>query len=358
MRAVELVPALAALAALVALRGALLRRRGVPGAVALLAEAIPDALGDAVLAIDAAGRIGHANSAAARLLGISVADLVDADLAAVAPELFLLSRGLERGPARARIQVPVQGGAVRVRAALVRVVARPPWALAVLRPLLVARVSPPPLPPPVPPPLAASAPPSSRREARAGLAAAAASLRDPVARATEALSLLRLAAPPLSAQAAGELAAAEDALAVAGRRVAALASAGQGTGARHALDLAALVEELVAAFPAPPGVHLRFDLAPSRALADDRPVRAAVRELLAAAAAALPAGGEIAVAVGTSGGAATIEIRAPAHVSPGGLSLARALVAPQGGRVEEEPVPGRGAIVRIALDGAVALEPA
>ncbi|HEX9307874.1 MAG TPA: PAS domain-containing protein [Anaeromyxobacter sp.] len=348
MRAVELGAALAVAAAVAALRAALVRRRAIPAGVALLAESIPDALGDAVLAIDGAGRVGHANSAAARLLGASVAELVDRDLAAVAPELLILSRGVERGPARARIAVPAPGGAVRVRAAVVRVSARPPWALAVLRPL----------PRPAPPPLPRVPLGSSRGETRAGLAAAAASLADPVARAAEALSLLRLAAPPLSAQAAGALAAAEDALEVASRRVGALAAAGQGGGARHPLDLAALVEDLVATFPAPAGVHVRFDLAPSRALADDRPVRAALRELLAAAAAALPSGGEIAVAVGGAAGSATIEIRTPAHVSAGGLSLARALVAPQGGRVEEEPVPGRGAIVRIALESAAALEPA
>jgi len=351
VRAVEVGVALAVVAAAAALRATLLRRRAVPAGVALLAEAIPDALGDAVLAIDAAGRIGHANSAAGRLLGASVADLVDRDLAAVAPELHVLLRGLERGPARARIAIPAPGGAVRVRAAVARVSAHPPWALAVLRPLPQARPSPPPLP-------RAPAAVSSHGEARAALAAAAASLGDPVARAVEALSLLRLAAPPLPPQAAGGLAAAEDALETASRRVGALAAAGQSAGARRPLDLAALVEDLVATFPAPPGVRVRFELAPSRALADDRPVRAAVRELLAAAAAALPAGGEISVAVGGGAGSATIEIRAPAHPSPGGLSLARALVAPQGGRVEEEPVPGRGAIVRIALDGAAALEPA
>jgi signal transduction histidine kinase len=45
-------------------------------------------------------------------------------------------------------------------------------------------------------------------------------------------------------------------------------------------------------------------------------------------------------------------------VPAGGLSLARALVAPQGGRVEEEPEPGRGGVVRITLERAVSLEPA
>ncbi len=188
MRAVEVGVALAVVAAAAALRATLLRRRAVPAGVALLAEAIPDALGDAVLAIDAAGRIGHANSAAGRLLGASVADLVDRDLAAVAPELHVLLRGLERGPARARIAIPAPGGAVRVRAAVARVSAHPPWALAVLRPLPQARPSPPPLP-------RAPAAVSSHGEARAALAAAAASLGDPVARAVEALSLLWAAAP-------------------------------------------------------------------------------------------------------------------------------------------------------------------
>ena len=352
VRAAELGVVLAAVAAWAALRG-LVRRRTVPARVALLAEAIPDALGDAVLALDAAGRIGHANSAAARLVGIPVAELVDREVATVAPELGALARGAERGPAAARISVPGPRGPARVRAVVVGVTARPSWALAVLRPSPVAHPRPPPLPrtPPAPWP--------ARSEARAGFAAAAAALADPVAQAIEAVSILRLAAPALGTRAASALAASEAALEIADRRVAALAAAGEG-GVRRGLDLATLVHDLVEGFPPPAGVRVRIDAAhaPARAVADDRPVRAALRELLAAAAGALPAGGEIDVAVRARPTSVAIEVRSPARVPSGGLSFARALVSPQGGRVEEESEPERGGVVRIALERAAALEPA
>jgi signal transduction histidine kinase len=350
VRAVELAAVVAAAAALLVLRWALLRRRVVPEGVARLAQAIPDALGDAVVALDPVGRIVLANSAAARLAGITVAELIDRHASDLAPELGALARGLERGPAAARIVLAGPNGPVRVHAALVRVAGSPPLAFAVLRPL--PRPSPPPLP------RAPRAPWSEHGEARAGLAAAAAALRDPVADAADALSLLRLAVPPLAPRAGEALADAEAALEVAARRVGALEAAAQPGAPRRPVDLAGLVEELVATFPAPPGIRLRFELAACRAVAEDRAVRAAVREILAGAAAALPTGGEIAVAVRGRGSAATVEIRAPASVGAGGLALARALVAPQGGRVDDEAVPGRGSVVRIALERAAALEPA
>lgn len=349
VRAVELAGFVAAAAALALLRRALLRRRTVPAGMARLAQGIPDALGDALLALDPAGRIVFANSAAGRLTGISVAELVDREVAAISADLAALARGLDRGPASARIVISGAGGLVRVRAALVQVSARPPLALAVLRAL----------PRPAPPqlPRAPPAPWPEHGEARAGLGAAAAALREPVADAADALSLLRLAAPPLAPGADAALAAAEAALEQAARRIAAIDGAGQGSGPRRPLDLAALVEEVVETFPAPAGVRVRLDRGVARALADERALRTALRELLGAATAALPAG-EVAVTVRRGGHDATVEIRAPASLSPGGLALARALVAPQGGRVDEETVPGRGAVVRVALEGAGALAPA
>jgi len=349
VHAAELAGVVAAAAAVGALlRRALLRRRAVPAGVARLAEAIPDALGDALLAIDRAGRVQFANSAAGRLVGTSVAELIDRDVAGISPDLAALARGLERGPATARIVVSGAAGPVRARAALVRVSRRPPLAFAVLRAL--PRPSPPPLP------RAPPAPWSERGEARAGLAAAAAALREPVADAAEALSMLRLAAPPLTAGADAALASAETALDVAGRRLAALEGAGRAGGPRRPLDLAALVEEVVATFPAPAGIRVRFAGGTARALGEDRMVRAALRELLGAAAAALPSGGEIAIGVRGGGAGAIVEIQPSASVPDGGLALARALVAPQGGRVDEEPVPGRGSIIRIALERAAVRE--
>jgi hypothetical protein len=343
-----------AVAAWAALRWTLARRRTVPRRVALLAETIPEALGDAVLAVDGGGRIGHANSAAGRLVGVSVPELVDREIAEIVPELAILARGADRGPASARITVPGPRGPTRVRAVVVRASSSPPWDLAVLRPVPVARPRPPPLPRSPPPPWPA------RSDARAGFAAAAAALREPVSQAAGAVSILRLAAPVLGARGAAALAEAEAALEVADRRVAALAAAWEG-GVRHALDLGALAADLVARFAAPPGVRVRTGAAVTgaRALADDRPVRAALRELLAAAAAAsASSGGELVVGVRSGPASVAIEVRSPARVPPGGLSLARALLAPQGGCVEEEPEAGQGGVVRIALARAASLEPA
>jgi signal transduction histidine kinase len=348
--AVELSGVVGAVAlALLAVRRALLRRRGLARGLLRWVQAIPDALGDAALVLDPAGRVVLANLAAARLAGRALADLLDHDVRELSPDLAALARGLERGPAAARVSIAGGAGPVRARAALARVSSRPPLALVVLRPL------PAPRPPPLP--AARAAPWTERGAARAGLAAAAAALREPAAEATDALALLRLSAPALPPAAASALAGAEAALAVASRRIAALGSAGE-LGARRTLDLAALVEELAAAFPPPPGVQVRLELGAARAVADDRPLRAALRELLGAAAAALHGEGEIAVGARTAADAVTVEIRAPGGVPEDRLALARALVAPQGGRVQEDAAPGRGSIVRVALERAVALEPA
>ena len=335
--------ALVAIAALVWVRRAVVRRRAVPTDVALLAEAIPDALGDAVVALDGRGRIGHANTAAARLVGVTVADLVDRDADAVVPELAALARGVARGPAAARLTVGGPRAPTRVRAVVVQVRGRPPWALAVLRPVPERRPRPPPLP------RGAAQPWPAHGAARAGLAAAASALDEPIARASEALSILRLASPPLGARAAEALDAAEAALDAAGRRTFALAEAGQG-GTARALDLGALASDLVASFAAPPDVHVRVEAGPGAfAHADDRLVRAALREILTAAASSAMPGCEIAIAARTGPSSVSIELRVPAQVPAGGLSLARALVAPQGGRVEQDGAPGQGALVRISL---------
>jgi signal transduction histidine kinase len=352
VRAVDLGAVLVASAAVALALGvarrALLRGRGVPAGLARAAEAIPEALGDAVLVLDRAGRIVRASPAAAALAGRPAEALSGLAVAEVSPGLAALARGLERGPASARLALAGPAGVADVLAVLVTVSSRPPLALAVLRPL--PRPSPPPLP------AGPGRPWSERGEARAGLAAAASALAGPVAEAAGALSLLRLGAPPLPPAAAAALSRAEAALEVAVRRAAALETAGE-PAPRRPVDLAAVVEDLVRTFPAPPGVRVVGDHAAARAVADDRPVRAALRELLTAFAAALPGGGEIAIAVHAAPRAATIEVRAPADAAPGGLALARALVAPQGGRVEEDGG-GHGAVVRVVLERAAALEPA
>lgn len=348
MRALDLGLALAAVVAVAVLWRLVARRRVLPGAVARLARAIPDALGDGVLAIDREGRIADANALAARLAGSTVAALVDRDVADVIPELAAMARGLELGPASARIAM--RGAATPVLAVVVRVRGRPSWSLAVLRPL------PPPRPPVIPSPAPAPWPPGS--DARRGLAAAAAALQDPLSEAAGALSLLRLAAPPLAPRPASALASAEAALEIAARRTASLARAGQPAAARRPVDVGAVVTDLVEAFPAPAGVRIRCEVHAARAVVDEAPLRAALREVLGAAAAAIPGGGEIVVAVRPGRTAVTLEVAAPAGVAASGVALARALLSPQGGRVEEEDGAGRGTVLRIAVEGAPALETA
>ncbi len=345
MRAVELAVALGATLALAFawVRRASLRRRALPTRLALLAEAIADALGDGVVALDDQAHIGHVNTAAARLMGTTVADLVDRDATEVAPEIAALARGVERGPSSAQLNVSGPRSPVRVRAAVVRVRARPGWSLVVLRPTPARRPRPPPLPP------GPERTGAAHAVARAGLAAAAAALHEPLARAAEALSILRLACPPLGTRAAEAFAAAESSLEIGSRRVLALEEAGRG-GAARPLELEALATDVAASLVASHGVRMRVEArGEARALADDRPVRAALREILVAAAAATPHGGEIAIVARRGVTTASLEVRLPARLQPGGLSLARALVAPQGGRVEEEGSAGQGALVRISL---------
>jgi hypothetical protein len=193
---------------------------------------------------------------------------------------------------------------------------------------------------------------------RAAVASAAAALRDPVAAAARAASLLRLCAPPLAARAEGALAALEAAVADADRRLAAVEAAGQ-AGVRRNADVAALVAELATSC-APPGVRVRVDAEePAPARIDDRALRAAIREVLRASAEHLGAGAELAVTVRARPAGPLVEIAVDAARPPGAAALARALLAPQGARVEEDGARGRGWTLRIALPPAgAALAPA
>ena len=86
-------------------------------------------------------------------------------------------------------------------------------------------------------------------------------------------------------------------------------------------------------------------------MADDRPLRAAIREALRAAADGRgPRRGDRGR---TSRGAGPRRswrsLAAPAGDDGEAAAVARALVAPHGGRVEDEAVPGRGRTLRIVL---------
>jgi hypothetical protein len=351
VRAIELLVAAGALVVALGAIGALAaaRRRVLPADAARVAEAIPAALGDAVLLVDARGLVTGASDAARRLWGD---ELTGRALASLGPDLAVLARGLARGPASSLVTLSLPAGAVRARAALLRVGTRRPVDVVVLRP------EPAPRPPPLPAPGPAVAASLDAAHVRAAVASAAAALREPLAAAGRAASLLRLSAPPLPARAEGALAALEAAVADGERRLAAVEAAGQ-AGVRRTVDVAALVGE-VATSCAPPGVRVRVDAEePAPARIDDRALRAAVREVLRASAEHLGAGAEIAVAVRARAAGPLLEISSDAARPPGAAALARALLAPQGARVEEDGARGRGWTLRIALPPAgAALAPA
>jgi signal transduction histidine kinase len=344
--AAVLLLAMGALLLAAALLGAALlagRRGRLPRALRPLLGAVPDALGDAALLLEPKGTIAAANAAAGRLAGVPPARLSGVSAAAVfGKDLAILQRGTTRGPGAGAIAVASAAGSVRVRAVVARVSARPPLDLAVLRPE----------PGPVrPPPLPAVAPPPPRRaegraEGRADLAAVSAALRTPVCRAATAASMLRLLLPD-GVRARDELDRLDAAVRDLEVRLAALASAGaSGSDATRAVDVAALVGELLA-LPGP--VRIRAALAPARALADEARLRTALREVLRAAAEALPSGAELVVSVGARGPSAIVELAPAALATDGGVAaIARALLGPEGGRVEVEAVPS---LCRVVLPG-------
>jgi signal transduction histidine kinase len=187
---------------------------------------------------------------------------------------------------------------------------------------------------------------------RAGLGALAAALLPPVERAATAAGLLRLSLPSRRAGAGmsqgDELGRVEAELAEIERRLRWLQASGRELGARPGpVDLAALVSELASG--APPGrTRLRTQLAPARALADAGRLRTALREVLRAAADALPEGGELLVRVAERSGAAVLEV-VPAAAAAEAVALARTLLVPEGGEVELDVPPGRSGVCRILL---------
>ncbi len=312
-------------------------RGGLPPGTDALLRTVPDALGDAALLLDGAGCVlGASTVAAARLPQPGLRGRHLEEL--LGEQATLLRRGIARGPTAGRLEI---AGAGPVHAVVVRVRAHP------VRDLLVMRFEGGPRPPPLPRALAGPAAPA-RAAARADLAALGAALLRPVEEAATAAGLLRLSWP--GATAPGELQRVESALEEAERRIRWLRSAGGGARELAAVDLADLVAELLGGAPAW-RARLRPQLAPARAWIDAGRVRAAVREVLRAAAEALPAGAEVVVRVGVRAGAAVVELGLAA--APGAVgeaaALARALLATEGGEVEVEAVPGRGGVCRISL---------
>jgi signal transduction histidine kinase len=349
----------AAALALVATR-ALRRSRGgsAPRRRLALLHAVPAALGDAVLVVDARGLVVEANDAAADLAGLARTRLVGSGVGILGAELASLVRNAPAGPAPAcaRVALAPAGGRVRARAAVVRAPGREEAYLAVFRADPPAR--PPPLPRPARPPAPerGAAPVDAPRPEPAGAAAAAtaAALREPLERARTAASLLRLALPAGGTAAARSAAARlEAALDDLGARLGALAP--DAPGRRADVDVAALVAEALRALDLPAGVRVRLGPAPPLALAtaDSARLRRAFAEVLRDAAAAMPRGGELAVAVARRGEDLVVEVSdTGARAAHDGVPLARALLFEQGGRLEQAAVPGRGTVCRIALPAA------
>lgn len=324
----------------------------LPRATRALIEAVSGALGDAVLVLEGGGRVVRANDAAGLLVGMPAARILGREASFLGPDLAALRRGLDRGPAAAFITVIAAAGPVRARATLVRVSRRPAVDVAVLRPEPPALRTGRPGEGEASRAAAAAAP---GREHDLALAAIAAALRDPLVRASTAASMLRLvlAAPPLAAE--RELLRLEEELAVAERRLAALAAAGErGRHAPRRLDLAGAAAELARTISLPDGVSIRAFTEPAFALADEGRLRPALREAIRGAAAALPHGGELRLRTARRGGEVVLEIAAAglAGARRAWLPFVRALVGPTGARVEEDATAGGETVCRVVLPAA------
>jgi hypothetical protein len=345
------------LAGVVAVVAAAVRERrarppAVPAAIDALLRGVVGALGDAVLAFDGDGRLVWANDAAVALCDQPREALSGRSRDVVGEDVAVLLRGLERGPAEGRVTVGAGPAARAARAAAARV-----GTLDVVALRLDDRAAP-------SPPRSAEeggerAPVFAEAELveepqplpRFAAPALAAEVGAPVSSATQAASLLRLALPPGSEAAAGHLAHLEEALRRAEERLALLAAAPRAAGARERVDLDALLSDALAGVAFARGVRVRRACSPAPALGDPGALRMALRHVLRAAAAAMPAGGELHLRASVRDGEASLEIADSGAASAATLELAAAehLVMAQGGRIERVAVPGRGALCRVVL---------
>jgi signal transduction histidine kinase len=356
-----------ALASAAALRARARRaREGVPRDAAALLSALSGALGDAVLAFDARGRLTHANEAGRALVVDRGAPGGGRDHDLLGEDVAVLLRGLARGPAAGRVEVVAPAGKRGALAAAVRLAGPPRLDVLVLRlaPPAPSAASPPAMAPPIPTPPAVEQvdeadildDPSPRPVPLATAAAAlAAELRVPLARAGAAVALLRLSLPRGQAVADEQLGRAEEELRIIEVALAALGEP-LAPSAPGPVDLAALAAEAAADARFAPGVRVRSVGAGVAALADAAQLREALHRLLVLAARAMPQGGELGLRTLRREREAILEIADSGPAADGGLELALAerLVAAQGGRVERAPVPGRGTLVRVALPAAPA----
>jgi signal transduction histidine kinase len=112
-----------------------------------------------------------------------------------------------------------------------------------------------------------------------------------------------------------------------------------------------MLSDALAGVPFGPGVRVRRIGAPALAVADAGQLRQALRHVLRAASAAMPAGGELGLRTACRAGEVVLEISDTGAAPTRGLDLtiAERIIAAQGGRVERESIRGRGSVFRIAL---------
>jgi signal transduction histidine kinase len=328
------------------------RRRdpAVPRPVEALLGGIASALGDAALAFDAQGRLAWANDAALALCGQPREALAGRSRDVLGNDVAVLLRGLARGASAGRVVLATPAGKIVARAAAVRITLGSPVDVLALRIEPRDEAEPRPVDDAdiVREPDAGPGEPASPRLAAPALAA---EIGAPLARASQAASLLRLALPPGCAGAGPQLARLEEALSRAEERVALLANTGGASDVRAPVDLDVLVSDVLAGIALARGVRIRRVRAAAPARGDPGALRLALRHVLRTAAAAMPAGGELMIRASVRGGEAAVEIADTGVANTATMELAAAehLLATQGGRLEHVAIPGRGAICRVVL---------
>jgi signal transduction histidine kinase len=339
-----------ALGAALAFRRARRRRSGMPRAVEAFLAGLATPFGDAALALDGAGRIVWANDSAGRLAARG-GGLVGRGRDALGEDLGVLLRGLARGPATGRVAIPTATGVVSAQAAAARLPAHP--ALDVV----LVRVEPPAavddadiVPESTPPPLRVG-PAVTAIPVQASMAAVAAEISGPVARARAGAALLRLALP----RGAGDehLARLERELESVEASLSALLAPVPSAVPRP-VDVAALLSDALRGAAFAPGVRMRRVGGATAARADAGQLREALGHLLAVASAAMPSGGELGLRIAQRGPDVLVEIADTGAGGPSGLrvALAERLVAAQGGRLERASVAGRGQVWRVVVPAA------
>jgi PAS domain-containing protein len=343
------------------------REAGVPLEVDALLRGLSTALGDAAVAFDESGRVIWANDAAVALAGGSAESVARRGRDVLGEDLSVLVRGLTRGPVTGRIAVATPAGRVPARAAAIRVELPSPVDVAAVRvdppPAAVLTAADGPRPEPAlvvdeadivrgdPRPLAPATADRGSLDARLAVRALRAEVGAPLAQASAAASLLRLALQPGNAAADAQLEHLAAALAHAEEQLGRLVAAPEAAAPPEAVDLDALASAALAGVPFAPGVRVRRASAPAFALADAAQLRLAVRHVLRAAAAAMPAGGELGLRAFVRDGRAALEVAdtGAACAGPMDLALAERLVVQSGGTLERLAVPGRGALCRVSF---------